>query len=185
MDAISPIHEISGHNLGILSITGAQNSRAITSSLDCHIRVLDLKNGTTIKKFDVGSGELWKIALHPNFSQVASGSQKAKINVIDLEAEKIISEIPTESKFVMSVVYVREHSAVRIGTLYEYNLLVVTGWKVYRIWRIRRNRWNLRRRNKQTCAYLCRSYKTRSLVVIHIRWKNADGSFRRHASQRL
>lgn len=82
-------------------------TRAITSSLDCQLRLLNLENGSIDKTIDVGAGELWKIAYSPDETKVITGSQQGKINIIDLETEKVTSEIMTPAKFILSVAYVR------------------------------------------------------------------------------
>jgi WD40 repeat protein len=106
-DSISVGHQFPGHVLGTISIIGNKaGTRAVTSSLDCQVRVLDLADGSIEKTIDTGAGELWQIAYSPDETKVATGSQQGKINLVDLESEKITQEITTPAKFVLSVAYV-------------------------------------------------------------------------------
>lgn len=107
-DSITVAQQYPGHVLGTIAIVGnKEGTHAVTSSLDCQIRVLNLSSGAVEKTIDAGPGELWQIAYSPDESRLASGSQQGKINLFDLEAEKLVQEITTQPKFVLSVAYVR------------------------------------------------------------------------------
>ena len=97
-----------GHVLGTISVVGNKaGTHAVTSSLDCQIRVLNLSSGAVEKTIDAGPGELWQVAYSPDETKLASGSQQGKINFFDIETGKIAQEISTQAKFVLSVAYVR------------------------------------------------------------------------------
>ncbi|GMF09511.1 unnamed protein product [Phytophthora lilii] len=105
-DAVSISQQYPGHVLGTISIVGNKaGTHAVTSSLDCQIRVLNLSSGAVEKTIDAGPGELWQVAYSPDETKLVSGSQQGKINFFDIESEKIAQEISTQAKFVLSVAY--------------------------------------------------------------------------------
>ncbi|RMX66089.1 hypothetical protein DD238_002944 [Peronospora effusa] len=105
-DAVSISQQYPGHVLGTISIVGNKaGTHAVTSSLDCQIRVLNLSSGAVEKTIDAGPGELWQLAYSPDETKLVSGSQQGKINFFDIEKEKIVQEILTQAKFVLSVAY--------------------------------------------------------------------------------
>lgn len=107
-DSITVAQQFPGHVLGTIAIVGnKEGSHAVTSSLDCQLRLLNLATGAVEKTVDAGPGELWQIAYSPDETRLASGSQQGKINLFDLDAEKLVQEIPTQAKLVLSVAYVR------------------------------------------------------------------------------
>ncbi|GMF44598.1 unnamed protein product [Phytophthora fragariaefolia] len=107
-DAVSISQQYLGHVLGTISIVGNKaGTHAVTSSLDCQLRLLNLSTGAVEKTIDAGPGELWQVAYSPDETKLVSGSQQGKINFFDIETEKIAQEISTQAKFVLSVAYVR------------------------------------------------------------------------------
>lgn len=107
-DSISVSQQYPGHVLGTISIVGNKaGTHAVTSSLDSQLRVLNLSTGAVEKTIDAGAGELWQVAYSPDETKVVSGSQQGKVNLFDLESEKLVQEINTPAKFVLSVAYVR------------------------------------------------------------------------------
>ncbi|POM67566.1 Hypothetical protein PHPALM_16411, partial [Phytophthora palmivora] len=115
-NAVSISQQYPGHVLGTISIVGNKaGTHAVTSSLDCQIRVLNLSSGVVEKTIDAGPGELWQVAYSPDESKLVSGSQQGKINFFDIEAEKIVQEISTQAKFVLSVAYSPDGKHVACG----------------------------------------------------------------------
>ncbi|KAJ0398286.1 hypothetical protein ATCC90586_005315 [Pythium insidiosum] len=115
-DSITVSHQYPGHVLGTISIIGNKaGTRAVTSSLDSQVRVLNLTDGSVEKTIDAGAGELWQVVYSPDETKVATGSQQGKINLVDLEAEKITQEITTQAKFVLSVAYSPDGKHVACG----------------------------------------------------------------------
>ncbi|RLN88987.1 hypothetical protein BBJ28_00023027, partial [Nothophytophthora sp. Chile5] len=105
-DSVTVDQQYPGHVLGTISIVGNKaGTHAVTSSLDCQIRVLNLSSGSVEKTIDAGPGELWQVAYSPDESKLVSGSQQGKINFFDIETEKLSQEISTQAKFVLSVAY--------------------------------------------------------------------------------
>uniref|UniRef100_H3GBG8 Uncharacterized protein n=1 Tax=Phytophthora ramorum TaxID=164328 RepID=H3GBG8_PHYRM len=115
-DAVSISQQYPGHVLGTISIVGNKaGTHAVTSSLDCQIRVLNLSSGAVEKTIDAGPGELWQVAYSPDETKLVSGSQQGKINFFDIEAEKLTQEISTQAKFVLSVAYSPDGKHVACG----------------------------------------------------------------------
>ncbi|TMW56426.1 hypothetical protein Poli38472_006436 [Pythium oligandrum] len=57
-DSVGVSHQYPGHVLGTISIVGNKaGTHAVTSSLDCQIRVLNLTDGSVEKTIDAGAGE--------------------------------------------------------------------------------------------------------------------------------
>ncbi|RLN60424.1 hypothetical protein BBJ28_00024576 [Nothophytophthora sp. Chile5] len=113
-DSVTVDQQYPGHVLGTISIVGNKaGTHAVTSSLDCQIRVLNLSSGSVEKTIDAGPGELWQVAYSPDESKLVSGSQQGKINFFDIETEKLSQEISTQAKFVLSVAYVHRTKPVR------------------------------------------------------------------------
>lgn len=106
-DSISVSQQYPGHVLGTISIVGNKSgTHAATSSLDSQIRVLNLESGVVDKTIDAGAGELWQLCYSPDETKLVSGSQQGKINLFDIESEKLASDITTQAKFVLSVAFV-------------------------------------------------------------------------------
>ncbi|DBA04081.1 TPA: hypothetical protein N0F65_009428 [Lagenidium giganteum] len=115
-DALTVSQQYPGHVLGTISIVGNKSgTRAITSSLACQLRVLNLSNGVVEKTIDAGAGELWQVAYSPDETKLVSGSQQGKVNIFDLESEKIVQEFRTQAKFVLSVAYAPDGKHVACG----------------------------------------------------------------------
>merc|ERR1719356_872509 len=73
--------------LGAISLQVSKSGdRAVVSSLDNHIRLLDLDEGKVVGAIDAGAGEAWHVALSPNDDFVATGSQHGYINIYEMKS---------------------------------------------------------------------------------------------------
>ena len=75
-DGLECVHEYGDHVLGTISVSSDKaGARAVTSSMDSQLRILDLGSGTMVKAIDVGAGETWKAQFSPvmKFEREADG----------------------------------------------------------------------------------------------------------------
>lgn len=80
-------HTIGGQMLGAISLKVNQSGdKAVVSSLDSHIRLLDLEEGKVVGAIDAGAGEAWHVALSPSGDFVATGSQHGYINIYEMKS---------------------------------------------------------------------------------------------------
>ena len=83
-----------------------RNVGAVTSSMDCQLRILDLERGEVEHIIDAGAGETWKAVYSPDGKFVATGSQQGNVNLFHVVTRKKATSMATNGKFVLSVAYV-------------------------------------------------------------------------------
>jgi len=119
-ETLTAVYECKGHNLGVVSVVSdPSGSRVLhhaylsliiigvaSSSLDSHIRLWNVADGSLARDIDCGPGEVWSVAFSPDARFVASGSQSGNVNVWETETGTKQMVLEDKGKFVLSVAYV-------------------------------------------------------------------------------
>lgn len=114
-------YKFEGHNLGVLSVAVNNEGKiGVSSSLDSHIKIWDLENGSLIRDIDAGPVNAFTVALDPHSSsKIAAGSNTGEVNVFDLDQEgkRVVKLTPKERKFAMSVNYSTDGTKIASGSI--------------------------------------------------------------------
>lgn len=119
-------HTIKSTELSVVSAdANGSGTHFVTSSMDGHIRLYDLKNNPEAisKKIDAGVDGTWPITYHPHLQLAASGTRKGSIKFYDLDkGQHCGGVVDTEQgKFSMSVAWSPDGNTVARG---DFNGLV-------------------------------------------------------------
>jgi WD repeat-containing protein 61 len=110
---------LTGHSLGIVSLTTSQQGLEFaSSSLDNQFRIWDLKLAipSIIHVINAGSAEAWKIAFSPDGKYIASSSHSGNINIWNAVTGTKKTTIITKGTFGMSITYSPNGMLIAMGT---------------------------------------------------------------------
>jgi len=111
---LSHKQDLSGHQLGIMSLALSSTGKIASSALDSQIKIWDIR-GSLIKDIDAGPVECWTVTWSPDGKFVASGSQGGNVNVWSIESGEREQCLETNGKFVMSVAYSSDGRTLACG----------------------------------------------------------------------
>mmetsp|Transcript_10275 Transcript_10275/g.11808 ORF Transcript_10275/g.11808 Transcript_10275/m.11808 type:complete len:306 (+) Transcript_10275:172-1089(+) len=87
----------------------------LSSSMDCRIRIWDLKTQKFVREIECGAVECWKLAIHPSGEKVASGTHTGAVNIWNIESGELESTLETKGEFALSLAYNADGSRLAVG----------------------------------------------------------------------
>lgn len=77
-----------------------------SSSLDSSLRLWNAETGEKMGMMETGPTDVWTVAFSPDNKYIISGNHTGKINMYNVETQKLERSLDTRGQFTLSIAYV-------------------------------------------------------------------------------